>query len=336
MHNRQRPVTTDPLTVQEAHSSGGTRRARASVAVALVVTLGILTGVAAGEPRAAATGTCVPSPKAILVNCNFDTMNLHGAQLADSNLAGASFVDADLSDAHLTSAQLVGADLARANLTHATMAHAHIERSNVTGTVLAAELYRVFSGGLIGKPAKVPRGWTLVDGYLIGPTAKLPYAKLAKADLAGAHLADADLFGADLARADLSHARLIGAHLGRTELQGANLSYADARATELRFANLNGANLTGAVIRGSNLRSVRLDDAKLVGVVWLNDVCPDGTQSTAPAPRPSKHASRCVSHAISDHVHAHTQGRQGRSSFPTPPSCRARPRSPGRPLLRQD
>ncbi len=297
MHgNRRRALSTYASKVRETHRSGGIRRARGLIAIGLFVSLALVTG----QQGAAAAPTCVPAPKAVLVQCNFDGMNLSGAQLADSDLTGDSFVGADLSDAHLTSAQFIGADLARANFTHATMAHVHMVRCNVTDTILGADLYRVYSEGLVGMPVQLPKGWMVVDDYLIGPSAKLPYAKLAKADLAAAHLADSYLFGADLAGADLSNARLIGSHLGRADLQGANLSHADARAAEFRFANLNGANLTGAVIQGSNLRSVSLVHAKLVGVVWRNDVCPDGTESKAAG-------NTCAGNL---QLHGHPSGRQ--------------------------
>jgi len=235
-----------------------------------------------GAPTGAVAAVrCVPAPFAVLTGCNFDGLDLSNARLGNADLAGASFVDTNLGFAHLTNAQLPGADLRGAVLTHAVLAHVKMERSDVAGAYLDGDLFRVVTGGLVGRPAQLPKNWRLVDGYLIGPTAKLINAKLARADLAGARLGDAYLFGADLAGADLSRARLPSAHLGRANLRGANLSGVVLRAAELRFANLDHANLTGAVIAGSDLRSAHLVDTTLTGVLWRNDVCPNGDSSAS-------------------------------------------------------
>jgi len=163
----------------------------------------------------------------------------------------------------------------------ADLSFAQVEGGDVTGANLAAELFRIHSGGLIGQPAELPPRWSLVDGYLVGPTVNLTDARLAGADLAGAHLGDAYIFGAHLEGANLSGASLVGSHLGRADLQGADLSRVVARVVEFRFTDLVDATLTDAVIQGSNLSGARLKGAKLSGVLWQNDVCPDGSQSAS-------------------------------------------------------
>jgi len=64
----------------------------------------------------------------------------------------------------------------------------------------------VFSGGISDTPSALPTGWSLVDGYLIGPGADLANAILANANLAGANLSGADLSDADFSGADVSGA----------------------------------------------------------------------------------------------------------------------------------
>ena len=50
----------------------------------------------------------------------------------------------------------------------------------------------VTSGGVTG-PATLPAGWSLVDGYLLGPD-----ANLVGADLSGDNLTGVNLYGANL------------------------------------------------------------------------------------------------------------------------------------------
>lgn len=99
-------------------------------------------------------------------------------------------------------------------------------------------------GVAVVTPASLPRDWTLVDGYLIGP-----FANLGEANLDGADLVDADLEDADLGLANLDDG-----DLGQADLDGAELGEAD-------------------------LTDASLDGATLTGVIWSNTTCPDGTNS---------------------------------------------------------
>jgi uncharacterized protein YjbI with pentapeptide repeats len=143
--------------------------------------------------------------------------DLRGAHLTNANLSYAGFVGAYLRDADLTGADLTGADLTGAYLIGANLTDADLR---------AADLTRVRSGGITGEPASLPFGWSLVDGYLIGPNADLSFANLFRADLRGATLSGADLSYASLRGADLSDADLRDADLVRADLRGADLSSA--------------------------------------------------------------------------------------------------------------
>jgi hypothetical protein len=78
-----------------------------------------------------------------------------------------------------------------------------------------------------------PDGTGIVNGYQIGPGAKLHGAKLAGANLAGANLVVANLRNADLSGANLAGANLEGAGLSGANFVGANLEGADLRGADL-------------------------------------------------------------------------------------------------------
>ena len=85
-----------------------------------------------------------------------------------------------------------------------------------------------------------------VNGYKIGPKAKLQGANLRETDLSntdlrGADLRNADLFDTNLQDADLSNANLTGASLGLAYLSGADLRGADLTHAELGMTPLMGA-----------------------------------------------------------------------------------------------
>ena len=174
----------------------------------------------------------------------------------DLDYAGANLEpNADLTNANLTDAFLGYADLAGANLSNA----------DLTG----ADLRYVSSGGITGVPLALKGNWTLVGGYLIGPSANLTGADLAGADLAGANLNRAYLSSANLTDANLADADLTEANLTDANLTDADLSYANLRYADLNDANLSGANLTGADLSEANLSNADLNDANLSGArLW--------------------------------------------------------------------
>jgi hypothetical protein len=112
----------------------------------------------------------------------------------------------------------------------------------------------------------MPAGWSLQDGYLIGPAANLEDAVLAGVDLAGVDLAYADVTGADLAGADLAGGDLQTAELAQTDLANSDLENADMNGTDLVGATLDGAAVTGATF---------------VDAEWYDTTCPDGTNSNS-------------------------------------------------------
>ena len=142
-------------------------------------------------------------PFANLDGCNLagrqlQGKNLYDAYMANTNLSGANLTNADLysaylTDAGLTDATLSGTNLTQAKLTGAELQGATLSRTNLSNADLTlAHMNNVSSQGITGSPTSLPTEWSLVNGYLIGPSADLAGAHLAGADLANAVLSDAN------------------------------------------------------------------------------------------------------------------------------------------------
>lgn len=89
-----------------------------------------------------------------------------------------------------------------------TLSEEDISGAQLEGKNLRAwKLYRVKSGRVTGD-VSLPSGWRLVNGYLVGPTANLNFAKLAGADLSGLDLRDVTFRSADLSGANFMYCSL--------------------------------------------------------------------------------------------------------------------------------
>jgi uncharacterized protein YjbI with pentapeptide repeats len=199
-------------------------------------------------------------------NIRLIRVNLTGIDLTDANLTGAKLNIVNLTDVNLTGADLTDADL--------------------TDSILTG----IKSGGIKGNPI-LPKGYKIINGYIIGPNVNL-YG----ADLTGADLTGADLTGIDLTDIDLTGANLTGIISG--EIKGepklpkkyvlidgfiigpeVNLSNKNIHLRDLSYVNLSGANLskvkidrycllsfadlTGADLTGADLIGVDLTGANL-------------------------------------------------------------------------
>lgn len=169
-----------------------------------------------------------------------------GADLSNDGLVGADLHGMNLAGTIFDHSNLSNANLANANLTGASFVGAVVTGANLDGVNLAGDnLNGIVSGDVTGTPASLPAGWSLRDGFLIGPGASLK----------GANLAGQNLAGANLAGIDLSNANLVS-------------------------TNLSGANLTGSDLSGANLTGADLFRAALTGVTWSATTCPNGKNST--------------------------------------------------------
>ncbi|HUB40515.1 MAG TPA: pentapeptide repeat-containing protein [Streptosporangiaceae bacterium] len=239
--------------------------------------------VGAGADLDGATLTGADLVDADLTGTDFSGANLASADLAGASMNAATLTSASLADANLTNSDATGAVLYEAILTKATLTgtiltKANLDAANLTNTDLSqSTLTSVQSGDVIGSPV-LPTNWALFNGYLVGPTANLANASLAKLSLSGADLNSSNLSDADLTGSSLPSADLVSANLS-----GANLTSATLTSSDLTDATVTDANLTNA-----DLDQATTSDAVWTGVTWFNTTCPDGSNSNA-------HDSGCFS-----------------------------------------
>ncbi len=261
-----------------------------------------------------------------LTNANFggglfDGADLQGSTITDSQFTGSDFTGVQsggvtgsgytlpsnwsLAGGYLAGprANLTNADLSATDLTGADLASAYLTGTNLTGTDLSgANLTGIITGGVTGTPSNLPANWSLVNGYLIGPSAFLYGADLTNADLngvdaaganiEGANLTGADLTGANFTNADGINSTLTGAILSSANLTGSDLDdvtsgsitgvpaslpssswqldsgylagpYANLANADLADANLANSNLTKAILTGANLTGASLMSSNL-------------------------------------------------------------------------
>ena len=227
-------------------------------AVVTCPTVDAITGAVSPPPEPQADWSGCDLAGADLASAPMGQDNLSGASLTGANLAGAdvdtvNFTSADLQDATLTSADLDfatlsdadlgGADLKGAYLNDAVLTGADIGGANLGGVSLSG----VTSGGLYGGfPGLMPTGYTLGNGFLIGPG-----VILANANLANLNLDNLDLNGDSLAGADLD-----GTSLAADNLQNGSLANATLTNANLAGANLAGVDIAGADFTGAGLSQV--------------------------------------------------------------------------------
>ena len=210
-----------------------------------------------------------------LTNADLTGADLTATEMVNVNLEQVCLADARLNRVYCREAsgtpsalpsgwQMIGGILIgpTANLAYRELSNLDLEGLDLSG----ADLTGVESEGIRGVPSKLPSGWRLASGYLVGT-----FARLRSAKLSGTDLSSATMSSVTLAKADLSHANLDGAQLDSADFSGANLRHASLRGANLAEAQMNGADLTGADLTGAILSWVK----------WLNTTCPDGTSSEA-------------------------------------------------------
>ncbi len=168
-----------------------------------------------------------------------------GADLSGADLTGLNFTGCDFSDVNLTGANFTGANLTGATLTGATLTGA-----DFTGVALAGAR----GATVVGTPAVLPTGWTVISGVLFGPGTNLDNLDLTGLDLHGVDLSGAHLWHTNFTNADLTGANLSGADLIQVDFTGANLTDADL-TNQITHSSIYGAtadftdaNLSGAAL----------------------------------------------------------------------------------------
>ena len=207
----------------------------------------------------------------------------------------------DLSESNLSYLDLSYKDLSHSNLSHVNFSNTNLNFTNLNAADLTfvdfnnthlygANLSEVRTMGLYNcETAILPSSWFCREGILIGPNVNLSGANLSglrltdmnfhNGDFTGANFSYAILSGghfynANLNQSNLSHTNFDSAYLNNAEISNADLSYSN-----LRFSQIFGADLTGTDFSNAILTEADLRNTTLVGVIWDNTTCPDGTNS---------------------------------------------------------
>jgi uncharacterized protein YjbI with pentapeptide repeats len=186
------------------------------------------------------------------------------ANLSGLNLTGVSFAGIT----GLTGINLQNSNLTNVNFSNASLLGFNLAGTNLTGTNFTnANLNGIISGSITATVAPtLPTGWTLTNGYLIGPGADLTGASLAGVNLSNRALNTTKFANATLTNANLSGAVLTSGVFTSANLSNANLSNAWLKNANLTSATLNGANLSNVSLLGATLTSASFSNATLTKV----------------------------------------------------------------------
>jgi uncharacterized protein YjbI with pentapeptide repeats len=207
---------------------------------------------------------------------DFSNQNLTGAAIGNSNLNGASFRQANLNGAALgysyyfgaLPSMAVGADFSGANLTQANFVGSDLTGANLSGAQIRDADFSKFADTGIG-------GITPAQLY---STASYQAHDLGHIGLAGNNMTGADFSGLNLTDVDFSEARLTGANLSGAVIRGAyfratvgltpgqlytTASYQshDLSETDFEYLDLSGANLVGQNLTRCNFAGAKVTDA---------------------------------------------------------------------------
>ena len=111
-----------------------------------------------GDPLCRAGTSRLPTHRLHRYGPGFHLLPVRRANRTDSHLAGAIFADTPFSGTLFTNADLTGATFPGTDLSAAT-----VSGTDFTGVTFT----NVTATGLIGRPAALPAGWSIVGGTLI-------------------------------------------------------------------------------------------------------------------------------------------------------------------------
>ena len=159
------------------------------------------------------------------------------------NLTGADLSGAKLSNVDLSYADLSDADLSDADLTKSYLWYINLTDANLTG---------IKSGEIKGSIEKLPAGYILTKGYIIGPNvnltgADLTYTKLVDVDLTNADLSNFDLSGVNSGGIKGNPRLPSGYVLINGYIIGPNVNLTGADLTDVDLSNID---LTGIISGG--------------------------------------------------------------------------------------
>ena len=186
-----------------------------------------------------------------------------------------------------------GADLQNVNFGSANLSNRDLSWANISGANLSgANLTGVIASNVTSSSTtRLPVGWSVNNGFLVGPGANLSNADLTGMDLSGANVSNANFTAATFSGTTLRRANVTNANFASTSPSGlitggligtagtlptgwtqqagwflgqnANLTGMQLTGTDLTGLNLSGANLTNALLTNVNLTNVNLSNANL-------------------------------------------------------------------------
>ncbi len=209
-------------------------------------------------------------------SCLSNQKNL-AIKLSRVSLSKVSIRNSDFRAADLSNATLIESSLRGTNFSNADFTNARLENVDLTGTNLRnAKLDGLRAIKIVGKPSALPKGWTVQNGILLGPSADLAEVNLSDMNLAGLDLSGANLSYANLNDSTVSNLRLKDAQLfgleasnlkGRTSILPAGFVFVGkaiiGAGQDLSGRDFSNIDLSGVDLTSSNLHGVRLDGAKM-------------------------------------------------------------------------
>lgn len=238
-------------------------------------------------------------PNANLMSSDFTNIDLSGLNLSNVNLLNVKFentipgpfvgqpildFDWKLLIDNPTRIFIIGPgmnlsmmDLSNQNLTNFNLSNTILHNTNLSHTILR----NVSSGGIKGNTTLLPPSWSLIGGYLIGPTANLSNSNLSRLNLSNMNLQNANLSNSNMNGTNLTGSYLNGVKSGG--IRGIPLlppgwrlvngylvgPQADVTGADLTDVDLSGIDLSGTNLSRANLTNVNLTNTNVTNAIFL-------------------------------------------------------------------
>jgi uncharacterized protein YjbI with pentapeptide repeats/alpha-tubulin suppressor-like RCC1 family protein len=161
-------------------------------------------------------------------------VSLVGAPLTGQTFANLSMRGVDLSGATLTSTTFTNTDLSGAAIRNTNLSGLNFATATITNIASSG-----LNGGSGGSAVVLPSGYSIISGFLIGPTVNMSSNDMSgivipasqscsSVNFSSVNLTNADLSGVNLSNANFANANLTNANFANTNLSGVTLTSAQA------------------------------------------------------------------------------------------------------------
>ncbi len=179
-------------------------------------------------------------------------VSLVGALLTGQTFANLSMRGVDLSGATLTSTTFTNTDLSGATIRNTNLSGLNFATATITNLASSG-----LNGGSGGSAVVLPSGYSIISGFLIGPTVNMSSNDMsgivipASRSCSSANFSSANLTNADLSGVNLSNARFTGANLTNANFANTNLSGVSFTSTQAQQLLRNSANTSNQTIQSA-------------------------------------------------------------------------------------